>query len=465
MLKLYNTLSRKKEEFVPIKETVGFYSCGPTVYNYAHIGNLRAYICADILKRTLKYNNYKIKHVMNITDVGHLTDDADSGEDKIEKGAEREGKTVWEIADFYTKTFKDDMKKLNIQEPDVWCKATEHIKEMIDMIKKIETAGYTYSAGGNLYFDTSKFKHYSELARLKLDDLKEGARTEVDENKKHPRDFVLWFSLEGSKFGKSHTMKWESPWGTGYPGWHIECCAMSSKYLGNQFDIHSGGIDHIPVHHTNEIAQAETAMNVHPWVKLWFHNNFLIVKEGKMAKSAENFLKLGLLEKKGYRPLSYRYFCLGSHYRSELNFSWKALDNVENSYEKFKNKIIEIRNNKKGGTTDTSSHIKKFESAINDDLNTPVALAVTLDLMNDDKIAADSKYAAICKFDEVLGLNIGEMKENKIEASANIQKLLKDREQARKNKDWKLADELRDKIKKEGFEIEDTKTGPKLKKT
>lgn len=462
-LKIYNTLTKEKQEFIPIqKNEIKFYSCGPTVYNYAHIGNLRTYIFNDLLKRVLEYNNYKVTHVMNITDVGHLTDDADSGEDKMEKGAKREGKTVWEVAQFYTDAFISDIKKLNIKEPTTWCKATEHIQEMIDMIQKIEQKGYTYLSGGNLYYDTSKFKDYAVLGNLNLED-DTSSRVELDQNKKHPRDFVLWFGLGNSKFGTEHSMKWESPWGTGYPGWHIECCAMSSKYLGNKIDIHTGGIDHIQVHHTNEIAQAEVALDVHPWVNYWLHANFLVIDKGKMAKSGENFLKLGLLEQKGYEPLAYRYFCLNAHYKSELKFTWESLDSAKNGYNNFKKKIIEIKNNSKEGSNDATTHIEKFENAINDDLNIPVALATAWDVLNSD-ISNKIKYETLLKFDTVLGLDIKNMNFEKINVPEEIEILAKKRLTAKQNKDYKLADELRDEIKAQGYFIEDTKEGYNITK-
>lgn len=462
-LVLYNYRTRKKEQFKPIGSVVGFYSCGPTVYNYAHIGNLRTYIFNDVLKRVLKYNDFKVKHVMNITDVGHLTDDADAGEDKMEKGARREKKTVWQVAEFYTEAFKSDIKKLNILEPDTWCKATDHINDMTKMIKKIEDNGYTYTAGGNLYFDTSKFKRYANYARLKLDDLEEGARTGVDKNKKHPRDFVLWFTLEGSKFGKGHSMKWASPWGVGYPGWHIECCAMSAKYLGEQFDIHTGGIDHIPVHHTNEIAQAEAAFGKHPWVNFWLEGNFLVVKEGKMAKSGENFLKLGLLEEKGYDPLAYRYFCLGAHYRSELNFSWKALDAAQKGFERFRKKVIQLKE-KKDGSENIDKYVNRFEDAINNDLNMPQALATAIEALNDDKLSNLAKLETLRDFDQVLGFGIENFKEEELKLDSATMKKIKEREKARKNKDWATSDKIRDELKKKGIELLDTPEGTKWKK-
>ncbi|MFP4112272.1 MAG: cysteine--tRNA ligase [Candidatus Woesearchaeota archaeon] len=467
-LKLYNTLTRKKEEFTPMDGNhVGFYSCGPTVYNYAHIGNLRTYVFNDVLKRILKYNNFDVKHVMNITDVGHLTDDADSGEDKMEKGAKREGKTVWDIAEYYTQAFKDDINKLNILEPDVWPKATDHVQEMIDINTKIEENGYAYKGeNGNLYFDTSKFKTYGELAKLNLEQLNEGARADKDPNKKNPTDFVLWFTLEGSKFGESHSMKWDSPWGVGYPGWHIECCAMSSKYLGTQFDIHTGGIDHIPVHHTNEIAQAEAAFSVHPWVKYWLHGNFLVVEKGKMAKSGENFLTLKLLEDKGYDPLAYRFFCLGAHYRSELKFTWESLDSAKAGFERLKKRIIQLKKelDSENGSNLIDPYLNKFDSAINDDMNMPVALSVVQELLNDNSVNQKAKYDALLKFDSVLGFNIDSFEEEKVSLDAELEKLVEERNLARKNKDWAKADQIRDELKARGYELIDTPEGTKCKK-
>lgn len=481
VLKLYNTLGREKQLFKPIKEgEVGFYSCGPTVYNYAHIGNLRTYIFTDLLKNVLAYNGYNVKHVMNITDVGHLTDDADSGEDKMEKGARREGKTVWDVARFYTEAFKRDVRKLNIKDPSVWCKATEHIEEMIELIKMIEKNGYTYNAGGNVYFDTSKFKHYNELGLLKLDEQEAGARTEIDENKRHPRDFVLWFGLGNSKFGESHAMKWDSPWGIGYPGWHIECSAMSSKYLGNHFDIHTGGIDHITVHHTNEIAQSESAFGKHPWVNYWLHANFLVVNKEKMAKSGGDFLGLELIEKKGYDPLVYRFFCLSAHYRSELNFSWDALDNAKSGFMRMKSKILDLKKaaQERKNPSDypahdisdntvrekTDSYLKDFEDAINDDLNIPVAFAKFLELLNDGDIPAQPRYDCLLKMDTVLGLGIAEIKEETVAMTPELERLLEDRKKARSEKNWKLSDEIRDNLKRMGYTVLDSPEGQKLKK-
>lgn len=476
VLRFYNTRTKKKEEFKPIKQNeVSFYSCGPTVYNFAHIGNLRTYIFNDLLKRTLLFNDFKVKHVMNITDVGHLTDDNDDGEDKMEKGAKREGKSVWEIARYYEDAFKKDISKLNIIEPNIWARATEHIDDMVNVIEKIRDNGYTYQSGKNVYFNTSKFKSYADFARLDLENLKEGKRTNVDSNKKNFTDFVLWFSLGGSKFGEKHSMKWDSPFGCGYPGWHIECTTMSSKYLGNHFDIHTGGIDHIPVHHTNEIAQAEAAYGVHPWVNYWLHGAFLVVDKGKMAKSGNNFLRLKVLEDKDYDPLVYRYFCLMTHYRKELKFTWEGLEAAKNGFLRMKNKIIQLKNNidfsnenkdvktlKNFDSTKKSNLViekikTEFREAINDDLNIPVALSIFLKLLNNEDANDDLKYSVLLDFDEVLGLGIENFEKETLEISENDRILLKKRNDARKNKDFDTADKIRDEFRKRGFKIIDQK--------
>jgi cysteinyl-tRNA synthetase len=455
-MKLYNTLSKKKEEFVPIKKEVGMYCCGPTVYHFAHIGNLRSYIFEDVLRRTLQFNNFKVKHVINITDVGHLTSDSDTGEDKMLKGAKREKKTVYEIADFYTQAFKQDIKKLNILDPAIWCKATEHIKEQIKLVEQLEKKGFTYTAGGNVYFDTSKLKDYGKLARLDLN-AESKSRVEKDANKKNPHDFVLWFTK--SKF-KDQEMKWESPFGEGYPGWHIECSAMSMKYLGEQFDIHCGGIDHIPVHHTNEIAQSEAVSGKKPWVKYWLHNEFLVLSKGeKMAKSGDNFLILSKLEEKGYSALDYRYFCLGTHYRNPLMFSFSAMDAAKTGYKKLVDKVLEIKS--KGGKV-SKPYLEKFTLGINDDMNTAKGMAVIWEILKDEKLSDKDKYATLLKFDEVLGLGLKDLKTEKIPSA--VIKLAEERLIARNAKDWAKSDELRDKISKLGYTVGDTKEGFKIDK-
>jgi cysteinyl-tRNA synthetase len=457
-MQLYNTLSRKKETFSPKKAEVGMYTCGPTVYHFAHIGNLRSYVFSDILKRVLEFNQYKVKHVMNITDVGHLTSDADEGEDKMLKGAKREKKTVWQIAEFYTKSFQEDMKKLNIIEPNIWCKATDHIKEQVNMIKTLEKKGFTYSAGGNVYFDTSKLDDYGKLAMLDLN-AETKSRVKKDKNKKSKHDFVLWFTK--SKFDKQE-MKWDSPWGEGYPGWHLECSAMSSKYLGKQFDIHTGGIDHIPTHHTNEIAQSEACFGKKPWVEYWLHNEFLVLQKEKMAKSTGEFLTLQKVIEKGYGPLTYRYFCLGTHYRKQLMFSYEALDSAQNTLEKLRNKVLEMLEQPDVGEKDTETYIEDFQVAINDDLNTPKALGTIWQMLRNEKVNNAKKYKTLIEFDRVLGLNLETIKVKKLPKA--IQNLIDKREHARLNKHWQEADEFRDKLKEKGYLIEDTPQGVRWKK-
>jgi len=374
------------------------------------------------------------------------------------KGARREKKTVWQVAEFYTRAFKKDIKKLNILEPDIWCKATDHIKEQIEMIQKLEKNGFTYQAGGNVYFDTSKVKDYGRLARLDLESDKK-SRVQKDPNKKNSHDFVLWFTK--SKF-QDQEMKWISPWGKGYPGWHIECSAMSTKYLGKQFDIHCGGIDHLALHHPNEIAQTEAATGKKPWVKYWMHNNFLTLGEGnKMSKSEGNLLTLSYVEEKGFEPLDYRFLVLGTHYRKELMFSLTALDAARSSRNKLNGRILELKSSSpKIKSSAARKYLVKFTSEINDDLNTPKALATVWDVLRSE-LDKDEKYSLILEFDKVLGLSLGVLKKQVI--PSEIKKLAKEREKARKEKNWKKADEVRDKAKRKGFLIEDTPTGPKIR--
>lgn len=451
-LRIYNTLSRKKEIFKPIKKGyVGIYSCGPTVYWYQHIGNLRTYIFSDILKRVLLYDGYKVKHVMNITDVGHLTSDADTGEDKMELAAKREQKKAEDIADYYWKIFKDDFKKLNILEPNIWCKATEHIKEQIELIKKLEDRGYTYKTKDGIYFDTSKFKEYGKLARLKKEGIKAGKRTEMRE-KKNKTDFALWkFSEEPGK----RQQEWNSPWGLGFPGWHIECSAMSMKYLGEHFDIHTGGEDHIQIHHPNEIAQSEASTGK-KFVNYWLHGAFLLSKGEKISKSKGGLYTIAELENLGFNALDYRYLCLTSHYRSQLDFSLDNLKNAKNSYKRLKNIIAELKNDGKIN----AKYLMEFEKAINDDLDMPKALQILWEMLRDKK--AEGKVRTIAKMDEVFGLDL--LKKEKLEIPEKVLKLVKERERFRKEKNWKEADELREKIKKLGFQINDTEEGAKLER-
>jgi cysteinyl-tRNA synthetase len=452
MLKLYNTLTRRKEVFKPIKKnSVGIYSCGPTVYWYQHIGNLRSYIFADILRRVLKYNGYEFKQVMNVTDVGHLTGDSDEGEDKIEEAAKKEHKKAEDIANFYWKIFKQDFKKLNIIEPDIWCKATEHIKEQIDLVKKLEEKGFTYKTNDGIYFNTSKLKDYGKLAKLNIKELKAGKRIAVGE-KKNKTDFVLW------KFSKNpgeRQQEWKSSWGIGFPGWHIECSAMSMKYLGQTFDLHTGGEDHIPIHHTNEIAQSESATGK-KFVNYWLHGAFLTFGGEKMSKSKGKIATISELEEQGFSPLSYRYFVLTAHYRTQLSFTLDNLKNAQNSYNRLKNIISEIKDDKKTN----KKYLSEFEDAINNDLDMPKALKMLWKLLRDEK--ANGKINTIKKMDEIFGLDL--LKQEKISIPDNIKKLVSEREKARKDKDWDKADELRDKINKLGYKVDDTGDGVKINK-
>jgi len=444
-MKLYNTLTRQKEVFEPDKpDQVGLYCCGPTVYNYAHIGNLRTYVFEDLLRRVLEFNGYVVNHVMNITDVGHLTSDADAGEGKMKKGAEREKKTVWEIAEHYTQAFLEDMDRLNMLQPRWKPKATDHIQEMIDQIKALEANGYTYvGKNGNVYYDTSKMEDYGKLAQLNKQELQAGARIEVDENKKNPSDFVLWF-VE-SKHGDQE-MQWDSPWGRGFPGWHIECSAMSMRYLGEQFDIHCGGIDHIPVHHTNEIAQAEGATGKKPWVKVWMHGNFLVLKEGaKMAKSAENFLSLSRLNQEGYDALDYRYFCLQSHYRKELAFDWEGLAAARTGLRRLRKRVIALGHEE--GVL-IGDYLERFFEAVSDDLNVAQGLAIAWELMDDGNYADSDKLATIKEMDKVLGLKLDEP--TSFELPPQITQWILERNEARAQKDWAKADEIRNEIEASG---------------
>jgi cysteinyl-tRNA synthetase len=451
-LKLYNTLGRKKQEFKPIKKgQVGIYSCGPTVYWFQHIGNLRSYIFSDLLKRVLKYNHYKVKHIINITDVGHLTSDTDEGEDKIEKAAAKEGKTAEEIANYYWKIFREDFKKLNIIEPDIWCKATEHIKEQIELIKKIEKKGYTYKTKDGIYFDTSKLKDYGKLAKLKIDNLQAGKRIAIGE-KKNKTDFALW---KFSKKPGERQQEWDSPWRTGFPGWHIECSAMAMKYLGETIDIHTGGEDHIHIHHTNEIAQSESATGK-KFVNYWLHGAFLTFKGEKVSKSKGGLYTISELEKQNFLALAYRYLCLTAHYKTQLEFSLETLENAQNSYKRLKNIISELKDDKKIN----EKYLKEFEKTINDDLNTPIALQVLWKLVRDEK--AEGKYLTIAKMDEVFGLDL--LKKEDIKIPVEIESFVNEREKARVKKDWKKADKIRDKIKGLGYNVSDSSEGPKITK-
>lgn len=493
-LRLYNTMGRKMEEFVPIHEgKAGFYGCGPTVYNYAHIGNLRAYVFLDILDKTLSYLNYDITHVMNITDIGHLSGDDDEGEDKMVKTAKQRNQSVLEIAQFYTDAFFNDIDRLNIRRPDIVCKATEHVQDMIDLIKRLEENGHTYMSGGNLYYDVSTFPDYGKLACLNLDDLKAGARIDVDQNKKNPQDFVLWFTK--SKF-ENHALVWDSPWGRGYPGWHIECSAMSMKYLGEQIDIHTGGIDHIPVHHTNEIAQSEGATGKR-WVNYWLHNEFLVIAKekgqenqeaGKMSKSSGNFLTLQSLVDKGFHPLDYRFFLLGAHYRSQVAFSWTAMEGAKNARKALLQRVEKVLAQNEGklpekGTVAISAkgqeYLDKFTTALENDLATPQALSALQTAIKDTSLSAEEILSLVGIMDGVLSLSLLEgasslYQEKKAAESAppaemtpedlEIQALVDERTAAKKAKDFARADAIRQELQERGIQIIDTPQGPQWKR-
>lgn len=463
MLRLYNTLTKKKEEFVPIdKENniVTIYTCGPTVYNYAHIGNMRTYIFMDTLRKILKYNGYKLNHVMNITDVGHLTSDADEGEDKMSKSAREQNKSVYEIAKIYTEAFFKDIHRLNISEPEHIVKATDHIKDMEEYVKEIMKNGYAYETSKGIYFDTSKLPTYGELSRIKIDNQKAGARVNVDKEKKNPLDFAIWI-----KAPKEHIMKWDSFAGLCYPGWHIECSAMSRKYLGEKFDIHTGGVDHIQIHHENEIAQSKGATGKNP-ANIWMHVEFLLIDNGKMSKSLHNVYTLDDLEKRGIEPLAYRYFTYTSHYRNKLNFTWDGIKSCQVSLDRLR----ELVNSHKDLNNNVDDKVLKdfenrFIEAINDDLNMPVAISIVWELAK-YSVKSNKIYELIMKFDSILSLDLNKVKkDNKnVEVPNEILELLEQRKKARESKDYALSDTLRDKIKEKGYIVKDTKEGQEIEK-
>lgn len=462
-LNIYNTLTKKVERFVPNEDgKVAMYTCGPTVYHYAHIGNLRSYICEDVLEKTLRYLGYDVKRVMNITDVGHLSSDADTGEDKMLKGAKREHKTIMEIAKFYTDAFFDDCAKLNIKTPDVVEPATNCIGEFIHMIEVLLEKGYAYVSGDNVYFDTSKLKDYYVLTGHNEEELLVGVRDDVDEdlNKRNKNDFVLWFTK--SKF-EDQALKWDSPWGVGYPGWHIECSCISMKHLGEYMDIHCGGVDNIFPHHTNEIAQSESYTG-HKWCNYWFHVHHLNDKSGKMSKSKGDFLTVSLLEQKGYSPLIYRMFCLQSHYRKPLEFSFEVLDQVKSAYEKLKKKTTALKADGAIDKTVFDAYNLKFMNALCSDINTSSALTCVYDVLKAETNDA-TKRALVESFDRVLGLsllaeeNAKEEQPVDEEFRAYINDMLEQRRAAKKAKDFAKADEIRDELQKKGVRIKDTREG------
>ena len=452
----YNTLTRKKEIFKPIdKNEVRIYSCGPTVYKDATIGNLRTNIFQDVLRRVLKYNGFKIKHAMNITDVGHLVSDGDEGEDKMIKSAREEHKSPLEIANYYTKLFFEDLKNLNIETPEIICKATDHIQDMIKYVQKLVEKGYAYETSTTIYFDISKLDKYPILSNLNLEEQKAGARVKIDPEKRNPYDFALWI-----KAPENHLMKWDSPWGPSYPGWHIECSAMGQKYLGEQFDIHTGGIDLIPTHHENEIAQSKGACGKIP-ANYWLHGEYLLIDGGKMSKSLGNVYLLKDIINKGYDPLTYKLFTYSGHYRNKLNFTWETIESTSKSLERLKQGY----QNHLNGTEQIEESVinqyeEKFHQAINDDLNMPLAMGIVWEVIKNEK---KSKQLAqlLLKFDTVLGLKIDEeIQKQEKQMPQEVINLIEERKIARANKNWEKADELREKIRKMGYEVKDTKNVP-----
>ncbi len=460
-MKLYNTLTKKIEEFKPYDSNeVTLYTCGPTVYHFAHIGNLRTYVFEDVLEKGLKYVGYNVKRCMNITDVGHMSSDADTGEDKMLKGAKREHKTVQEIAEFYTQAFFSDADKLNIKKPEITVKASDNIDFYIKIIERLLENGYAYIANGNVYFDISKIQDYYQLSGKKPLELVIGARDDVDEDihKKNPYDFGLWFTV--SKF-QNQEIKWDSPWGLGYPGWHIECSGIAIKYLGEHLDIHCGGVDNIFPHHTNEIAQSEAYLG-HEWCHYWLHGEHLNDATGKMSKSKGDFLTVSLLESKGYHTLAYRFFCLQSHYRNQLVFSYDALDIANNTYSKLKNKIKNIKENANGEVDEkiVDSYLDKFKEAINNDLNTSLMLTCLYDILKEN-VNNNTKLKVIESYDQVLSLDLLEEKTKEIDQETinYIEEQIAKRNLAKNNKDYELADKIRKELAEKNIIIKDTREG------
>lgn len=457
VIKFWNTKTRGYEKFVPIKEgKVSMYSCGPTVYDFTHIGHMRRYIGDDVLKRTLGYFGYEVNHVMNITDVGHLSDDGDEGEDKMEKGALKYGKTVWEVAEFYTEYFEKTMKALDVLTPSHFIKATDHIDGMIAFVKHLEEKGFTYETPQAIYFDTTKFKEYGALSGQKIEDKKQAVREDVvvDKNKKHPADFVLWFKRVG-RFAH-HTMHWESKWGDGFPGWHIECSAMSMEYLGETIDIHTGGVDHIPVHHENEIAQSECATG-HEFVHFWIHHNFLQVEGEKMSKSKGNYYTIDDIVEKGINPLALRFLFLQAHYRKAMNFTFESLKGAENAYDR----LIDIFSNLKESEAKADfDYIGRFKRALGDDLDTPGVIALMWELLHDMRLDSEIKRATVLEFDKVLGLGLDKIEKDI--APKEVLDLLEKRQIARNSKNWQESDEIRHQIALLGWEVLDSKDDQKI---
>ena len=461
-MKLYNTLSRKVEEFKPHEEgKVKFYTCGPTVYHYAHIGNIRNYIGHDILDKTLRYLDYEVTRCMNITDVGHLTSDSDSGEDKMLLASKRENKSAYDIAKFYTDAFFKDFELVNCRRPEIVSPATENIDKYIEMITKLIDKGYAYQSGGNVYFDISKLDDYYVLTNHKEDEMVVGVRegVEEDSNKRNQADFALWFTT--SKF-ENQEMVWDSPWGVGYPGWHIECSGISIKYLGEYLDIHGGGVDNIFPHHTNEIAQSEAYLG-HKWCNYWFHNEHLMDESGKMSKSKGAILSVSLLKEKGYDPIAFRFMVLSSHYRKQLVFSFEALEQAQNTLNKLRNRINNISDEGELDSDKFEEYNNRFKDALSEDLNTSNALTVLYDLLKDDSVSNKTKLELISSFDKVLSLDLINNTEEEIDKDLvdYINSKIEERAEAKKNKDYALADSIRDELTSKGIRLIDTKEGTK----
>ncbi len=456
-LRLFNTLARSEEEFVPIEAgKVRLYTCGPTVYDYAHIGNLRTYIFEDVLRRTLEAADFDVRHVMNITDVGHLESDADLGEDKLVIASRREHASPWDLARLYEKAFFEDCAALNILPPVIQARATDHIPEIIEFIQALDRQGHVYVVDGNVYFDIQTYPPYAELARLRLDQPQEWARVDPDPRKKNPLDFVLWFSQ--SKF-PNQIMQWDAPWGTGFPGWHIECSVLASKYLGDRIDIHCGGIDHITIHHTNERAQSEARFG-HRWVNIWMHAEFLILDEQKMSKSGGGFVTLRSIKDRGFEPVHYRYFCLGALYRHPVRFSWEALSTARSSLEGLKNRVVSWKLRPAAGSqrgADATRHRERFWDAMSQDLHTPAALAVVWEVAKDAALGSQTKLELITEFDRILGLGVQDFERPQIPSA--MEALIREREAAREAKDWKAADAIRNRLLEHGIQVKDSQQG------
>ena len=463
-IRLYNTMTRSKERFEPLREgEVRIYSCGPTVYSHQHLGNMRPYCFADTLTRMFRYNGYAVQHVINVTDVGHLTDDADAGEDKMENAARELGLSAAEVAEKFTRLYWEDLRKLNVRDPDVWCKATEHIPEQIEMVQVLEKRGFTYRTSDGLYFDTSRDPHYGELARLVLDQQQVGERVARAQEKRNPQDFALW-KLSPAE-GPRRQMEWESPWGVGFPGWHLECSAMSSKYLGTPFDIHTGGQEHVGVHHTNEIAQSENTFDLRPWVRYWMHHEWIMFEGAKISKSTGGLMTLSELEETGIEPLAYRTFLLSAHYRQQQAFSESAIQGAQASYRRLVRHSVELREaTDERGADGLDSFRKRFRSAINDDLNTPQAMAVLWDVVRSSDLGGVERWVLVREFDQVLGLGLAGAKLESVDVDAEIEALILEREEARRSKSFVRADQIRDQLLERGILLEDVKGGTRWRR-